>query len=123
MDDRSLSPVDSVRISDSAPATPLVANSSAADATRSLRLVATPLGFGMEFGGDLAVISVKRDSQAARSGAKLGDVVRAVNGLAVGSLEELQTALAAVPIGSTVVLDVVAEQVADSPLSSSETRV
>ena len=50
-------------------------------------------------------------------------MVRAVNGSAVGSLEELQAALAAVPIGSTVVLDVVAEQVADSPLSSSETRV
>jgi len=83
--------------------TPSAARGAAAP-TRSVELVKTPLGFGVDFGDSTVVEAVKPDSQAARAGVAVGERVATVNGAAVATSAELQAALEAAGVGSTVVL-------------------
>jgi len=90
-------------------AAPYEESSESTAAVRAVTLKATPLGFGMEFGDDCAVVSVKLDSQARRSGIHAGDAVITVDGVSIGSPAALTEALEQVPIGSTVELGVAAK--------------
>ena len=74
--------------------------------TRAVKLVKTPLGFGMEFGPHGTVLSVRPDSQAARAGIQKGSRLFSVNDKPISATEELKVLLTNVMIGASVVVGV-----------------